>query len=70
LRCVSHRFPRWNYFFFAGFFSLLSFESLEDDSFEAASLLADSFSLLAESFVSVPGVSALSPSPGAAFFPP
>src|SRR5258708_15083927 len=53
------------YFFFAGFFSLLSFESLE-----AASLLADSFSLFPASFVSVAGLSALSPSLAPGFFPP
>src|SRR5258708_33370649 len=53
------------YFFFAGFFSLLSFESLE-----APSLLADSFSLFPASCVSVAGLSALSPSLAPGFFPP
>src|SRR5216683_728207 len=72
LRCVSHRFPRWTYFFFAGFFS---FASLEAVSFVAVSLLADSllgdsFSLLPVSFVSVAGLSALSPSPPLVFFVP
>src|SRR5207245_9070435 len=56
----------WTYFFFAAF---LSFPSLEDDSFEAPSLLAESFSLLTVSFVSFPGLSALSPS-APVFFPP
>src|SRR5260370_33301993 len=67
LRCVSHLFPRWTYFFFAVFFS---FDSLEVVSFVAFSLLPDSFSLLPGSFVSVAGFSALSPSPPLVFFPP
>src|SRR2546425_3867476 len=73
LRCVSHRFPRWTYFFLSTF---LSFDSLEDDSFAAPSLLADSFSLLPASLVSVAGssdvadLSAFSPSPPLEFFPP
>src|SRR5437879_3063222 len=67
LRCVRHRFPRWTYFFFAVFFS---FDSLEVVSFVAVSFALVSFSLLAPSFVSVAGLSALSPSPLLVFFPP
>src|SRR5437879_3441696 len=67
VRGVSHRFPRWTYFFFAVFFSL---DSLEAVSFVAGSFAALSFSLPAASFVSVAGLSALSPSPPLVFFPP
>src|SRR6266478_1580086 len=67
LRCVSHRFPRWTYFFFAVFFS---FDSLEVVSFVAGSFALVSFSLLAPSFVSLAGLSALTPSPPLVFFPP
>src|SRR5260370_16760900 len=58
------------YFFFAGFFSLLSFDSLEAASLLAASLATESFSLLPASFASVAGLSALSPSLAPGFFPP
>src|SRR5260370_26654712 len=67
LRCVSHRSPRWIYFFFAVFFS---FGSLQVVSFVAGSLLADSFSLLPVSFVSVAVFFALTPSPPLVLFPP
>src|SRR5260370_32434925 len=62
--------PQQRYFFFAGFFSLLSFDSLEAASLLAASLAAESFSLLPASFASVAGLSALSPSLAPGFFPP
>src|SRR5260370_5968458 len=67
LRCVSHRSPRWTYFFFAVFFS---FDSLEAVSFVAGSFALVSFSLLAPSFVSVAGFSPLFPAPPPVFFPP
>src|SRR5260370_37456635 len=53
------------YFFFAGFFSLLSFESLY-----AASLLADSSSLFPSSFFTFPGLSSLSHSLAPGICPP
>src|SRR5260370_1881397 len=63
LRCVSHRFPRWNYFFVAGFFSF--------DSLGVLSFVAESFSLLAVvSFVSVAGLFPFFPSVGLALLSP